>query len=102
MFAIVINKSGYKVEFIVLNKDKKPQFYTLKESEKVIEKDWQIANSMNKPKWNFDTLEWEETEPKDDEQIDNCSPIPTNEELNNQLVETQKLCLSLQKQILLK
>lgn len=36
------------------------------------------------------------------EQIDNCSPIPTNEELNNQLVETQKLCLSLQKQILLK
>ena len=37
------------------------------------------------------------------EQIDICptSP-PTNEELNNQLIETQKLCLRLQKQILLK
>lgn len=36
------------------------------------------------------------------EQIDNCIPPPTNEELNNQLIQTQKLCLSLQKQILLK
>lgn len=37
------------------------------------------------------------------EQIDICpTPPPTNEELNNQLIETQKLCLSLQKQILLK
>lgn len=35
-------------------------------------------------------------------QIDNCIPPPTNEELNNQLIQTQKLCLSLQKQILLK
>lgn len=36
-------------------------------------------------------------------QIDICpSTPPTNEELNNQLIETQKLCLSLQKQILLK
>ena len=36
-------------------------------------------------------------------QIDICpTPPPTNEELNNQLIETQKLCLSLQKQILLK
>lgn len=35
-------------------------------------------------------------------QIDNCIPPLTNEELHNQLVETQKLCLSLQKQILLK
>lgn len=38
-----------------------------------------------------------------DKQIDICpTPPPTNEELNNQLIETQKLCLSLQKQILLK
>ncbi len=39
----------------------------------------------------------------EEEQIDICpTPPPTNEELNNQLIETQKLCLSLQKQILLK
>lgn len=43
--------------------------------------------------------EWLENKDK----IDNCpSPPPSNEELNNQLIETQKLCLSLQKQILLK
>ena len=44
-----------------------------------------------------------EKELKRREQIDICpTPPPTNEELNNQLIETQKLCLSLQKQILLK
>lgn len=45
----------------------------------------------------------EETQALKDEQIDICpEPTPTNEELNNQLIETQKLCLNLQKQILLK
>lgn len=79
MFAIVIDDQGYKVEFVVLNEDKTVQFYTLKENENIIEKDWQIANSMNKPKWNFETEIWEETEPKDDEQVDIC-PTPTHDE----------------------
>lgn len=68
-----------------------------------------ISVGKVKPKWDFDLQDWVEgaTEEEiaewlDSQQIDNCSPIPTNEELNNQLVETQKLCLSLQKQILLK
>ena len=51
MFAIVINQDGYKVGFVVLNEDKSPQFYTLKEGETIVEEDWQIANSMNKPQW---------------------------------------------------
>ena len=51
MFGIVINQEGFKVEFVVLNEDRSPQFYELKEGESVIEDGWQIANSMNKPQW---------------------------------------------------
>lgn len=61
MFAIVINQEGYKVEFVVLNKDKSPQFYELKDSESIIEEDWQIANSMNRPQWAGD--KWIDTDP---------------------------------------
>lgn len=61
MFGIVINQQGCKVEFVVLNEDKTPQFYILKDGESIIEKDWQIANSMNKPQWNG--VEWIDTEP---------------------------------------
>lgn len=61
MFGIVINKDGCKVEFVCLNQDKIPQFYELKEDEKIIETDWAIANSMNKPKW--DGEKWIDTEP---------------------------------------
>ena len=58
-------------------------------------------------KWDYKNKKWveglTEEEIQSQKQIDNCpSPPPTNEELNNQLIETQKLCLSLQKQILLK
>lgn len=61
MFGIVINEKGFKVEFVVLNEDKTPQFYTLKDGESIIETDWQIANSMNKPMWNGS--EWIDTDP---------------------------------------
>jgi hypothetical protein len=61
MFGIVIDKQGFKVEFVALNEDKSPQFYELKEGEAIVEGDWQIANSMNKPQWNG--TEWVETEP---------------------------------------
>lgn len=61
MFGIVVNEQGFKVEFVVLNEDKSPQFYTLKNGESIIEKDWQIANGMNKPQWNGS--EWIDIEP---------------------------------------
>ena len=61
MFGTVIDKQGYRVEFVVLNEDGTPQYYELKEGEAIIEKDWQIANSMNKPQWNG--REWIDTEP---------------------------------------
>ncbi len=61
MFGIVINKQGYKIEFVALNEDDTVQFYELKDNEQVIKKDWNVANVMIKPKWNFDTLIWEET-----------------------------------------
>ena len=61
MFGIVIDKQGYKIEFVVLNEDKSPQFYELKEGEAIVEEDWQIANSMNKPQWTGG--EWIDTDP---------------------------------------
>lgn len=61
MYAIVIDKQGYKVDFVVLNEDKSPQYYTLKDGESIIENDWNIANSMNKPQWV--NGEWIDTEP---------------------------------------
>lgn len=61
MFGIVVDKQGYKVEFVALNEDKSPQFYELKDGKNIIEDGWQIANSMNKPRWNGS--EWVDTEP---------------------------------------
>lgn len=94
MFAIVINKEGYKTGFIVLNEDKTPQDYTLKDGESIITKDWNIANAMGKPRWIG--TEWIDEEPL--KQIDNCSePSPkTNEQLteeNSQLWETIEFLL---------
>ena len=63
MFGIIINSNGYKVDLVVLNEDKSPQFYDLKDGETIIEEDWHIANSMNKPQWQFDTGEWIDTAP---------------------------------------
>ena len=61
MFGIVIDKQGFKVEFVALNEDKSPQFYELKEGETIVKEDWQIANSMNKPQWVND--KWIDTDP---------------------------------------
>lgn len=61
LFGTVIDKPGYKVEFVVLNEDKSPQLYELKDGETIIEDGWQIANSMNKPQWGGS--EWIDTEP---------------------------------------
>lgn len=61
LFGTVIDKQGYKVEFVVLNEDKSPQLYELKDGETIIEDGWQIANSMNKPQWGGS--EWIDTEP---------------------------------------
>ena len=61
MFGIVIDKQGFKVEFVALNEDKSPQFYELKDGEAIVEEDWQIANSMNKPQWVND--KWIDTDP---------------------------------------
>lgn len=63
MFGIVIDEQGYKVEFVALNEDKTPQFYELQDGETIIDKDWAIANGMNKPQWQFDTGEWIDTDP---------------------------------------
>lgn len=77
MFGIVIDTQGYKVEFVILDEDKTPQYYSLKDGESIIEQDWQIANSMNKPQWSG--AEWIDTEPLPPEEIE---PLPpTKEEL---------------------
>lgn len=61
MFGIVIDKQGFKVEFVSLSEDKSPQFYELKDGENIVEDGWRIANTMNKPQWNG--TEWIDTEP---------------------------------------
>lgn len=71
MFGIVINEEGFKKEFLVLNHNKEPQNYELKDNEKIIEEGWNIANSMVKPKW--DGEKWLETETPE--------PIPTLEQI---------------------
>lgn len=59
MFAIVVDEKGFKVEFVILDSDKKTQSYELKDGEKIIEEGWDIANAMLKPKW--DGEKWVET-----------------------------------------
>ena len=71
-FGIVIDKQGFKVEFVVLNQDKTPQYYELKDGETIIEIDWQIANSMNKPQWNGEA--WVETETLPPQEIEPQEP----------------------------
>lgn len=61
-----------------------------------------VKPKFNGTEWTEGATEEEVEAWKQSQQIDICIPPPTNEDLHNQLVETQKLCLSLQKQILLK
>ncbi|QEH68229.1 hypothetical protein [Cellulosilyticum sp. WCF-2] len=92
MFGIIINEQGYKTAFVCIDENDNILHYTLKENEQLIKNDWQIANAMGKPKWTG--TEWVDEEPP--KQIDNCTG-PTVEE---QLLATQKMVLSLQEQII--
>lgn len=61
MFGIVIDENGYKVEFVTLNENNIPEGYILKDGESIVTNDWNIANTMLKPKWESTTLSWIET-----------------------------------------
>ncbi|WP_321833646.1 hypothetical protein [Clostridium butyricum] len=61
MFGIVIDSNGFKIEFISLNKNNEPEKYDLRDGEKIVTTDWNIANTMLKPKWESTTLSWIET-----------------------------------------
>lgn len=69
MFGIVIDKQGYKVAFTIsdngipLLNDMPRLEYELKDGETFIEKDYKIANLMNKPQWQFDKGKWIDTDP---------------------------------------
>lgn len=94
MFGILVNKDGLKIDFGLVDFLKE----NLQVDEQIIGKDWSVANSMNKPKWNFDKKIWEETEPKeeDNQQIDKTKISPTTDELkeeNERLWETVEFLL---------
>lgn len=61
MFGIVIDENGYKVEFVTLNENNIPEGYILKDGESIVTNDWNIANTVLKPKWESTTLSWIET-----------------------------------------
>ena len=61
MFGIVIDSTGIKTNFIVLDEDNIPEGYILKDGESIVTNDWNIANTMLKPKWESTTLSWIET-----------------------------------------
>ena len=75
MFGIVINKDGYKVAFVCLDEEGNILYYTLNTDEQLITTDWQIANTMGKPRWTG--TEWIDEEPP--EQVDIC-PTETDVE----------------------
>lgn len=69
--AIVINKQGYKAEFVLVDFQEKngqvleiPQCYILKENESFIYEDISIAQFMIQPRWNG--VSWEETATSED------------------------------------
>lgn len=61
MFAIVIDSTGIKTNFVVVDEDNIPEGYILKAGESIVTNDWNIANTMIKPKWESTTLSWIET-----------------------------------------
>ena len=99
MFGILIDAQGYKLDFLVIGE------YEFKEGEQVIEEDWDIANSMIKPKWDFDNEVWieaateEEIEASKPPQIDICPPKTVEERLAE---AEQKLAESEEEKKLLK
>lgn len=92
MFGIIIDIQGYKKEFVCLDEVGDIKFYKLKDGEKLILQDWQIANGMGKPKWTG--VGWVDEEPP--KQIDICPPKSTEQKLekeNNQLWDTVNFLL---------
>lgn len=96
MFGIVIDKHGFKVAFVVLDENKIPMHYELNDGEVVIESSWEIANSMNTPKW--DGEKWVETQPTPPLEPEQPQPseidllkseITQMKEVQSQLQETQ-------------
>ncbi len=83
MFGIVIDEHNLKIAFIELNEDKTPKEYVLNHGESVIEIDWNIANTMLKPKWNG--TNWEETATQDElKEAYTPSSIPEPSKIENQ------------------
>lgn len=77
MFATLIDKDGFKIDFDMKHFLEEKH---LENGEEIIEKNWQIANSLLKPKWDFDNEVWieaateEEIEASKPPQIDICEP----------------------------
>ena len=99
MFGIIINKDGYKVAFVCLDEEGGILHYTLNKDEQLITTDWQVANTMGKPKWTG--TEWVDEEPPQQIEID-ISPIKTNEDLTKEntelktaLADTQDLLIEM-------
>lgn len=107
MFGIVIDSNGFKIEFISLDKNNEPEKYDLRDGEKIVTTDWNIANTMLKPKWESTTLSWIETATEEEikewqEKNNSTLKEPSETEiLQKQLLETQAIVANLQEQILL-
>ncbi|MBN1037899.1 hypothetical protein FC789_02255 [Clostridium botulinum] len=90
-FGIVIDeKTGYKIDFVVVGE------YGLRDGEKIIKKDWNIANTMLKPKWTG--IEWiegaTEEEIKEWEEKNKLKPKEPSEDeilISNVLLENATL-----------
>lgn len=77
MFGVVIDKNGIKVEFVHVFDNGNIDSYELKEGEMLITTDWQIANSMVKPRW--DGSKWVETATS--EELESAIPKPMRSEI---------------------
>lgn len=91
MFGIVINKDNMKSAFVIIDTEGKAVDYKIKENEKIITTDWQIANTMLKPRWNG--KEWEEAATQEEMKEYNAlmnsnkKQPTTQEQINAQLLE---------------
>lgn len=103
MFATVIDKQGYKIDFVHVFDNGEIDSYTLKDGERIIEKGWKTSNSFLKAKWDFEAQEWiegateEEIEAwKEDNKIDICLEIKSNQELTEEVETLQKIIADLE------
>ena len=96
MNGILIDINGFKIDFDTLENLQEKE---LKNGEQIIEQNWNIANGMNKPQW--DGEKWIDTEPLPPVETPIQEPNKT-EILEANVLNLQKLCIGLQKQIILK